>query len=121
VRVFGQSDCGNDPARPSPCNLHSVWDGRLISRRNLDDPTYVVRLKKLIDEKGFASQPAGTPAQWAEQSFKLAKEGLVADGTNIDDAYFERHIKVIEDRLALAGVRLAADLNLILVTPIAAR
>jgi hypothetical protein len=121
VRVFGQSDCGNDPARPSPCNLHSVWDGRLISRRNLDDPTYVVRLKKLIDEKGFASQPAGTPAQWAEQSFKLAKEGLVADGTNIDDAYFERHIKVIEDRLALAGIRLAADLNLILVTPIAAR
>jgi len=121
VRVFGQSDCGNDPARPSPCNLHSVWDGRLIARRNLDDPTYVVKLKKLIDDKGFGSQPAGTPAQWAEQSFKLAKEALVADGTNIDDAYFERHIKVIEDRLALAGVRLAADLNRILVTPIAAR
>ena len=116
VRVFGQSDCGTDPARPSPCNLHSVWDGRLIARRNLDDPSYVTRLKKLIDDKGFGSQPVGTPAQWAEQSFKLAKEGLVADGTNIDDAYFERHIKVIEDRLALAGVRLAADLNRILTT-----
>lgn len=121
VRVFGQSDCGNDPARPSPCNLHSVWDSRLISRRNLDDTTYVARLKKLIDDKGFGSQPTGTPAQWAEQSFKLAKEALVADGTNIDEAYFERHIKVIEDRLALAGVRLAADLNRILATPIAAR
>jgi hypothetical protein len=114
VRVFGQSDCGNDPARPSPCNLHSVWDSRLISRRNLDDPSYVARLEKLIDDKGFGSQPNGTPAQWAEQSFRLAKEGLVANGTNIDDAYFERHIKVIEDRLALAGVRLAADLNKIL-------
>jgi hypothetical protein len=136
VRVFGQSDCGpstssgppraesrggNNPDRPSPCNLHSVWDGRLISRRNLDDPTYVAKLKKLIDDKGFGSQPTGTPAQWAEQSFKLAKEGLVADGTNIDDAYFERHIKVIEDRLALAGVRLAADLNRILVAPVAGR
>lgn len=121
VRVFGQIDCGTDPARPSPCNLHSVWDGRLISRRNLDDPTYLAALKKLIDDKGFGSQPAGTPAQWAEQSFKLAKEGLVANDTNIDEAYYQRHIKVIEDRLALAGVRLAADLNRILVTPIAAR
>ena len=121
VRVFGQSDCGNDPARPSPCNLHSVWDGRLIARRNLDDPSYVARLKKLIDDRGFGSQAPGTAAQWAEQSFRLAKEALVADGTNIDDAYFERHIKVIEDRLALAGVRLAADLNRILVTPAAAR
>ena len=121
VRVFGQADCGNNPDRPSPCNLHSVWDSRLIARRNLDDPTYVAALKKVIDAKGFASQPVATPVQWAEQSFKLAKEGLVADGTNIDDAYFERHIKVIEDRLALAGVRLAADLNRILVTPVTAR
>lgn len=121
VRVFGQVDCGTDPARPSPCNLHSVWDSRLISRRNLDDPTYLAALKKLIDDKGFGSQPAGTPTQWAEQSFKLAKEALVANDTNIDDAYFQRHIKVIEDRLALAGVRLAADLNRVLVTPIAVR
>ena len=61
VRVFGQSDCGNDPARPSPCNLHSVWDSRLIARHNLDDPTYSASLKKLIDDRRFAAQPAGTP------------------------------------------------------------
>src|SRR5689334_16574758 len=40
VRVFGQSDCGNDPNKPVPCNLHSVWDTRLILRRNLDEPSY---------------------------------------------------------------------------------
>ena len=37
VRVFGEANCGNDPAKPNPCNLHSVWDGRLIARRALDD------------------------------------------------------------------------------------
>jgi nuclease S1 len=111
VRVFGQVDCGTDPARPSPCNLHSVWDGRLISRRNLDDRAYVEALTKVIAGKGFASQLPGTPAQWAEQSFKLAKEALVKPDTNIDEAYYRRHIGVIDDRLALAAVRLAAVLN----------
>ena len=129
VRVFGQVDCGpstssgpsraesrggNDPAKPSPCNLHSVWDSRLIARRNLDDRQYVEALQKLIADKGFGSQPAGTPTQWAEQSFKLAKEALVRPDTNIDEAYFRRHIGVIDERLALGGVRLAADLNRIL-------
>ena len=114
VRVFGQLDCGNDPARPSPCNLHSVWDSRLIARRNLDDRQYVEALQKLIVAKGFGSQPAGTPAQWAEQSFKLAKEALVPPGRNIDEGYFRRHISVIDDRLALGAVRLAVSLNRIL-------
>ncbi len=122
VRVFGQVDCGastplragNEPARPSPCNLHSVWDSRLIARRNLDDRQYVDALQKLIAAKGFGSQPPGTPVQWAEQSFKLAKEALVTSGTNIDEAYFRRHIGVIDDRLALGAVRLAAALNRIL-------
>jgi hypothetical protein len=114
VRVFGQADCSNDPARPSPCNLHSVWDSRLIARHNLDDPTYVASLKTLIDAKNLGAQPAGTPAQWAEQSFRLAREALVKDGANIDDGYFRRHITVIDERVALAGVRLAASLNRIL-------
>jgi hypothetical protein len=114
VRVFGQSDCGDDPARPSPCNLHSVWDGRLIARKNLDDSAYVSELQKLITAKGFGSQPPGTPAQWAEQSFRLAKEALVKPDTNIDDGYYRRHIGVVDERLALGGVRLAAVLNRVL-------
>ena len=59
----------------------------------------------------------GTPAQWAEQSFRLGKEALVADGTNIDEGYYRRHIPVIDERLSLGGVRLAAELNRLLSTP----
>jgi len=114
VRVFGQSDCGNDPAKPSPCNLHSVWDSRLIGRRSLDDRQYIETLNALIRQKGMATLPVGTPAQWAEQSFRLAKEALVAEDTNIDEAYFRRHIVVIDDRLSLGGLRLASELNRIL-------
>jgi nuclease S1 len=114
VRVFGEANCGTDPARPNPCNLHSVWDGRLIARRGLADRAYMTELRKLIDAKGFATQSPGTPAQWAEQSLRLAKEALVKPDTNIDEGYYRRHITVIDERLALGGVRLAAVLNRIL-------
>lgn len=112
VRVFGNSNCGNDPERPPlPCNLHSVWDSRLIARRDLSDRAYVAVLEKLIAQKGWLSQPVGTPAQWAEQSWALAKAALVANDTNIDEAYYKKYIGVIDERMALGGVRLAAVLN----------
>lgn len=129
VRVFGEANCGpstgsgppraqsrggNDPARSNPCNLHSVWDSRLIAHRSVDDAAYLSALNRLIAAKGFASQPVGTPAQWAEQSFRLAKEALVKPDTNIDEGYYRRHITVIDERIALGGVRLAAELNRLL-------
>ncbi len=117
VRVFGQANCSNDANKPVPCNLHSVWDSRLIARRSLDDASYVKELRRLIDSKRFGSQPAGTPAQWAEQSFRLAKEALVKPDTNIDEGSYRRHITVIDERLALGGVRLAAVLNRVLISP----
>lgn len=116
VRVFGDANCAEDGEKPFPCNLHAVWDGRLIARRNLDDRAYVARLQKLIADKRLGSQPAGTPAKWAEQSWRLAKEALVTPGANIDEAYYQRNIAVIDVQIALAGVRLAAVLNRSLAT-----
>lgn len=116
VRVFGDANCAEEGEKPFPCNLHAVWDGRLIARRNLDDRAYVARLQKLIVDKRLGSQPAGTPAQWAEQSWRLAKEALVTPGANIDETYYQRHIAAIDDRIALAGLRLAAVLNRSLAT-----
>ena len=117
VRVFGESNCApaNAP-KPSPCNLHSVWDSRLIGRRNINDREYVAALRKLIADKRWGSQAPGTPAQWAEQSWRLAKEALVAPNANIDEGYYRRHITVVDERIALAGVRLAAVLNRVLTT-----
>ena len=118
VRVFGNSNCGNDPSRPPlPCNLHSVWDSRLIARRDLTDQAYVAALEALIKQKGWFQQPVGTPKDWAEQSFVLGRAALVANDTNIDEAYYQKHIGVVDERLALGGVRLAAVLNRALALP----
>jgi len=96
--------------------LHSVWDTRLIRHRNIDDRAYVAALQKLIVDKRMGAQPAGTPAQWAEQSWRAAREALVTSGANIEEGYYRRHISVIDERMALAGVRLAAVLNRALTT-----
>jgi hypothetical protein len=35
----------------------------------------------------------------------------LADGAQIDEVYYQKEIKVVDRRLALAGLRLAAVLN----------
>ncbi len=118
VRVFGEANCGTDPARPPlPCNLHSVWDSRLIARRNLDDAHYLDVLEKLRASKRWEQQPPGTPAEWAVESWTLGKKALVAENANIDEAYYTAQIPVIDERLALAGVRLATVLNRVFTAP----
>ena len=84
---------------------------------NLQIGEYLAELRSVISRKGLGSIPVGTPAQWAEQSFRLAKEALVAPDTNIDEGYYRRHITVIDERLSLGGLRLAAELNRILTAP----
>ena len=91
---------------------------RAGARRRHGRPTkrILVLANSFSGPRGGDRKPPGTPAQWAEQSWRLAKEALVAAGTNIDEGYFRRHIAVIDDRLALGGVRLAAVLNRALTT-----
>jgi hypothetical protein len=121
VRVFGAANCGNDVAKPVPCNLHSVWDSRLIAHRGLSDGQYLAILSKNISDRQLPARRTGTPADWANESFKLARPALLPQQGNVDDAYYQTHIPVIDERLALAGLRLAAVLNGIFTAPPPAR
>jgi hypothetical protein len=112
VRVFGSDTCGT-----RPCELHGVWDGGLIGHRNLNDERYLAALRDLIARRHWENQSPGTPAEWAMQSHALAKAALLPSHGIVDDAYYRAHIDVVDQRLALAGVRLAAILNEILTSP----
>ncbi len=109
VSVFGSETCGS-----YPCNLHSVWDGSLIAHRSLNDARYLVVLNELIAKSDWSSRPAGTPDQWAMESHGVAKAALVPQHGVVDEAYYRAHISSVEQRLAQAGVRLAAYLNEVL-------
>ncbi len=118
VSVFGSSDCNRNPnAPPYPCNLHSVWDSLLIEHRHLDDERYGAALDRLVARERLDARAGATPAAWANESEKLAEAALVPANADIGEAYYEKEIGVVDQRLALAGVRLAAVLDRILTAP----
>ncbi len=105
VVEFGSATCGK-----YNCNLHSVWDSGLILHRGLNDREYHSLLETEIRT---THRQAGTdvPADWAAESYAAAVQALVAPNAAVDQAYFDREIPVVDARLELAGLRLAAILN----------
>jgi hypothetical protein len=55
------------------------------------------------------------------ESQRLAKTALLSQHGTVDEAYYRRELPVIDARLALGGVRLAALINESLTLPRSAR
>lgn len=106
VVEFGSAECGT-----RPCNLHFVWDIGLIEHSGKNKPAYAAYEEKLISEQKLQKEAHGTPADWANESFHLAHQVWLAEGGQVDEAYYSKNIKIIDQRLALGGLRLAALLN----------
>lgn len=106
VRFLGSDRCGQ-----YECNLHGVWDTSMILQTGLRRQEYAQHLEALISSEKLASADAGTPEQWANDSLRLAGAAWVQDGTNLDEQYYQKEIKVVDRQMALAGLRLAKLLN----------
>ena len=74
-------------------------------------------LRDLIAKNQWDARPAGAPAEWAMQSHDLGKAALLPPHGRVDEAYYRAQIPIVEQRLALAGVRLAVLLNEALTAP----
>jgi hypothetical protein len=115
VVAFGSDQCGN-----YPCNLHWTWDQLLLEHTGYTEEDYVRHLEKLIVEKNLAARAGGTPEQWANESHLQARQ-ILEQKMVIDDQYYQTNIGLVDERLALAGLRLATLLNNTLGKPLAAR
>jgi len=115
VSIFGTTDCG--ATGPYPCNLHSAWDDALIEHSGRTEPQYVAYLQEFIATNHLEQKAGGTPADWANESFQIARQIWLQDGGKIDESYYRAHERVLDERLALAGLRLAALLNNTLGSP----
>jgi nuclease S1 len=111
VAVFGSATCGHDGGTPRPCNLHGAWDSALTAHRRASDRRYLDELERRIKDRRLDAIAPGSPAEWAMESHALAKSALVTPGGAVDEAYYRAQVSVADDRLALAGLRLAAVLN----------
>lgn len=106
IRVFGLDQCGN-----YPCNLHGAWDFSLIDHTGYSEEDYVPHLDELIRAKQWDRKAPGSPEDWANESHHEALEIWLNNGANLDEDYYKTHIGLVDERLALAGLRLASLLN----------
>jgi len=93
-------------------NLHSLWDSGMIRRTKKGWTEYAAELHNNESRKRRTALSLD-PVVWATESFKLAHSNAYAipkDG-RIGQDYFDKNIPVVNDRLSIAGVRLAALLN----------
>lgn len=103
-----------------PTNLHRLWDTLLLQRRlgwfrSWSRRRLARRLAGSITPEERSRWAQGTPLEWAQESFALARshvyiagagDGLVA-GDELGEAYYERNLPVVKEQLQKAGVRLA--------------
>jgi hypothetical protein len=87
-------------------NLHRVWDSLMLDDAHLSAAQYA----RALMGGNMPAQTGGTPAQWAEESCRIARTVYPPTRT-ITQAYVERERPVAEQRLRQAGARLAELLN----------
>jgi hypothetical protein len=106
VVKFGSVECGS-----RPCDLHGTWDIGLIEHAHQSEREYAGLLEQMIVKQNLDRRAGGTPEQWANESFHIAHQVWVNEGSAIDENYYRRNIHAVDEQLALAGLRLAKLLN----------
>jgi hypothetical protein len=104
ITEFGSTECGQHP-----CNLHGSWDIALIQHTGMGVREYVNHLNRLIAKEHLTA--SGTPEDWANESHRYAQTAWLDTGGQVDENYYRKEITVVDQRLALAGLRLAAVLD----------
>ncbi len=104
--VFGSPQCGD-----YPCNLHWTWDDMLIQHTGYSEREYVRNLQKLIRTSHLEQKAAGGAVEWANESHVQARQIMNGKVAAIDQSYYDAYIGLVDEKLALAGLRLAALLN----------
>lgn len=84
-------------------NLHAVWDSLLLNSTRRRWPDQAAQLLPGID----TAAAAGRPAQWAEESCRIAlADGAPPEDGRIDDAWLARKRPIAQRRLQQAAARL---------------
>ena len=89
-------------------NLHALWDSGLLRQMELDNTALVAVLQGLTPAAGGRDLNV---VQMAQESCRIVALPDFYPPNGVSDAYVQRFTPVVQQRLALAGARLAAMLN----------
>jgi hypothetical protein len=97
-----------------PTTLHALWDDDMIAALHIpDEHAYALKLAKAIPPARLAQWQSGDAAQWATESYGIAR--LIYGGSHEPRAlqifYETDFVPTIDVQLEKAGLRLAMVLN----------
>ena len=111
----------NWPGNPVALKLHAVWDGMILGTslhdQQLTAPEYADQLNRAVTAAQLQAWNAGTPADWAWESHRLAVTEVYAAipednrAHRLDDDYISKSQHLVAEQLTKAGIRLADLLN----------
>ena len=96
--------------------LHWVWDTGMVKTKNLSTDQYV-RLLDQISPRKIREWQSSSFLDWAAESKSLRQQVYdfspekQTPTTLIGQSYVDRNITLLEERLVMAGIRLAGKLN----------
>jgi S1/P1 Nuclease len=96
-------------------NLHSLWDTNLIDHEGLSEDEMGQQYDIATPEE-IKQWQAAEPVEWLWESYQISSElyNVTKPGQKVDNAYYDKYIKVIRKRINQAGIRLAGELNKLL-------
>lgn len=104
-----------------PSNLHSVWDTGLVDDEQLSFTEFAERLERRTTPEQVIAWTDPNPLDWIAESAAIRPGVYPAAGTtDLGWDYIYKFRPVMEQRLAQAGVRLAAYLNDVFHAPVTA-
>ena len=96
-------------------NLHRVWDEDVVQALGPDPMRVADQLDAALTPAQKFRDSGGTPVDWANESLAAGRTIYAPiHGPYLPDDYARRQNALVRDRLAKAGLRLAALLNRIL-------
>ena len=97
-------------------NMHSVWDGQIIEHMDslLGKEYLLIGVTKKID-KFLDNHHSAEIEAWAQESRDIAMQKSVGYRNNelkvVSTEYMESHFEMVQERIALAAIRLSQTLN----------
>ncbi len=126
-RYYGS---GRGSRRYTWINLHSFWDNLLEPHAKENPRKLATELEQNMTEEEAVSWQGGSPAEWAYESFRIARDSIYSElpqgplleknrwGRDLPQDYYTGTMrKIVDERLQKAGVRLASLLNQIFRDP----
>ena len=96
-------------------NLHKAWDTDMIKRKEMNFTAYANTLEKNLKKEDQEKWQKDDPTVWMKESRDALTQVYDYEGKHLDDAYYNKNIVFIDQRLTQASVRLAALFNSIFV------